>query len=256
MNVPHLLELLLLGAGLGFAGGLFGIGGGIIAIPVLVIGFGVDQAVAQGTALVLMVPNLLLAWWRYCQHNPLPWRDILGVSLTGTVATWLAAQVANHIDQQLLRSLCALFLLVVAVDMIRGRRSQAEVASAADPAGKRPLLALIGAIGGGCMGLLGIGGGLVATPLFARFLKLGQRTAQSFGLSLATPSAVIALGAYGAHGHVNWPLGLILAIGGLFTVAPGVALAHRLPEHRLQACFGVMLAAASLWLLLGRYILS
>lgn len=41
---------LALGAGLSFFGGLFGIGGGIIAIPLLVLGFGMEQPLAQGTA--------------------------------------------------------------------------------------------------------------------------------------------------------------------------------------------------------------
>ena len=50
--LPELLEMLSLGAALEFLGGLFGIGGGIIAIPLLVLGFGLDQSVAQGTALV------------------------------------------------------------------------------------------------------------------------------------------------------------------------------------------------------------
>ena len=67
---PELLEMLGLGAALGFLGGLFGIGGGIIVIPLLVLGFGLDQAVAQGTALVMMVPNLLICWWRYHQRHP------------------------------------------------------------------------------------------------------------------------------------------------------------------------------------------
>ena len=62
--LSELLLMLSLGAALGFFGGLFGIGGGIIVIPLLVLGFGLEQAVAQGTALVMMVPNLLIAWYR------------------------------------------------------------------------------------------------------------------------------------------------------------------------------------------------
>jgi uncharacterized protein len=57
---------LLIGAVLGLAGGIFGIGGGIIAIPVMTGLFGMDQKLAQGTALVMMVPNLSIALCRKC----------------------------------------------------------------------------------------------------------------------------------------------------------------------------------------------
>ncbi len=60
---------LVFGAVLGTLGGLFGIGGGLIAIPVLGVWFGLDQQLAQGTALVMVVPNVMLALWRYHQRN-------------------------------------------------------------------------------------------------------------------------------------------------------------------------------------------
>jgi len=69
-QVLHLLPSLAMGAALGFFGGVFGIGGGIIAIPALVLLGGMEQAQAQGTALVMMVPNLLIGWWRYSLKNP------------------------------------------------------------------------------------------------------------------------------------------------------------------------------------------
>ena len=77
---PELLEMLGLGAALGFLGGLFGIGGGIIVIPLLVLGCGLDQAVAQGKALAMMVANLLIGW---CRCNC--WPTTL-VTAAGTIA--------------------------------------------------------------------------------------------------------------------------------------------------------------------------
>ena len=55
------LLYLLFGAALGTLGGIFGIGGGLIAIPLLGVWFGLDQQIAQGTALVMVVPNVMLA---------------------------------------------------------------------------------------------------------------------------------------------------------------------------------------------------
>ena len=49
----------VLGLGLGLLGGLLGIGGGLVAIPVLAWLYGMDQQTAQGTALVMVVPNVL-----------------------------------------------------------------------------------------------------------------------------------------------------------------------------------------------------
>lgn len=72
----------LLGLALGTLGGLFGIGGGLIAIPVLGVLFGLDQQLAQGTALVMVVPNVLLAIWRYHQRNRIDWRNAVALGST------------------------------------------------------------------------------------------------------------------------------------------------------------------------------
>ena len=97
LPLNELIVTLGLGAGLGFFGGLFGIGGGIIAIPLLVLGFGMEQPLAQGTALVLMVPNLLVGWWRYNQRHPLNWRQAALIGLSATLTTWLVAHFAARL---------------------------------------------------------------------------------------------------------------------------------------------------------------
>ena len=68
--VLTVLANLLLGLGLGAAGGLLGIGGGLIAIPILGALYGMDQHLAQGTALVMIAPNVLIGFWRYHQRHP------------------------------------------------------------------------------------------------------------------------------------------------------------------------------------------
>jgi hypothetical protein len=248
----ELLLTLALGAGLGFFGGLFGIGGGIIAIPLLVLGFGMEQPLAQGTALVLMVPNLLVGWWRYSQRYPLNLGKVLLMALSGTLTTWLVAHFASRLDPLILRWLFSLFIGLLALRLLIRRRIHGD-------AGEQPLdvryLPLVGILGGSSMGLLGIGGGLLATPLLSGWLGQRQTMAQSLSLALVAPSSVVALATYAGAQRVDWTMGLPLAIGGLFTVSAGVALAHRLPEKRMRAAFAWMLLGTALWLLIGPFVL-
>jgi len=100
MAFQDLLITLPLGAALGFFGGLFGIGGGVIAIPLLALAFGMDQALAQGTALVMMVPNLLVGWWRYQRRHPVPVSRVLAIAAVATATTAVTAHFAARLAQR------------------------------------------------------------------------------------------------------------------------------------------------------------
>lgn len=242
--------MLVLGAGLGFFGGLFGIGGGIIAIPMLALGFGMEQPLAQGTALVLMVPNLIVGWWRYSQRYPLPWHDALLIGLAGSLTTWGMAHFATRLDPLLLRNCFSGFICLLALNMMRGKKSGPVVAE--QPLQRR-YLPVVGVLGGSSMGLLGIGGGLVATPFLSGWLGQRQTMAQALSLALVAPSSMVALLTYAGAQRVDWAMGLPLAIGGLLTVSAGVALACRLPERRMRKAFAGMLLLTALWLVIARW---
>lgn len=247
LDLSHLILLLGLGAVLGLGGGLFGIGGGILAVPVLVAWFGSGQSQAQGTALVMMVPNLMLAWWRYLAHNPVPWRQAGAVALCGLAATVLTAQVALGLNQGVLRALFALFLIALAGKALLRPQQAGKTRPPLIPS--RRWLPLVGLAGGASMGLLGVGGGLVATPLMTGLFGLGQRAAQCLALGLVAVASVAALTSYAQQGQVDWMLGLALAAGGLPTVPLGVTLAHRWPERRLAQAFAALSGLTGLWLL-------
>lgn len=252
MLVLQNLGLLALGSALGFFGGVFGIGGGIIAIPLFVLCFGMDQAHAQGTALVLMAPNLMIAWWRYNKKHQAPIRLALSIAIAGTLCTWLTAQIAFRLDQTVLHFLFNTFLLVVGFRqlLIKTDPKQPTHQSKIQRNQHNMLVPVIGALGGSCMGLLGLGGALVSTPLLTSVLRFSQTLAQSLSLALVFPSSTIALASYAHAGRVDWHIGLPLAIGGLFSVSAGVNLAHRLPEQTMRKAFAGLMIATAMWLIL------
>jgi uncharacterized membrane protein YfcA len=82
LMLQSVLIYLLLGLVFGYLGGLFGIGGGLIAIPVLGVFFGYSEQVAQGTALVMIVPNVLLGLWNYIKKVGMDARLALTLAIT------------------------------------------------------------------------------------------------------------------------------------------------------------------------------
>ncbi|WP_313089645.1 sulfite exporter TauE/SafE family protein [Pseudomonas sp.] len=237
----------LLGLALGALGGLFGIGGGLIAIPVIGVLFGLDQQVAQGTALVMVVPNVLLAIWRYHQRNRIEWRHAVALGTTSFCFAIGGAAVAVSLDAARMRVAFIGFLLALAAYSLL--RSLLRT----PPGGTRlrypwPWLSALGAGAGALGGLFGVGGAVLATPVLTSVFGASQVVAQGLSLSLAAPSTAVTLVTYASHGQVDWALGLPLAVGGLLSISLGVRLAHALPERLLRGLFALFLVFSAVLL--------
>ena len=73
---------------IGFSGGVLGIGGGLFAIPLLGLILGYEQQAAQGTALIMVLPAILLTLRKYHQHAPIDWRSAAAGAVSSIVCTW------------------------------------------------------------------------------------------------------------------------------------------------------------------------
>lgn len=242
-----------LGALLGVAGGLLGIGGGLIAIPVLGYLYGMDQHLAQGTALVMIAPNVAMGFYRYRQKHRIDLRQVAAAALCSMASTYVAARLAAGIGASSLHMAFAVFLVVLALYFGFPSKTRPTPALAAPPL--RPpawALPLLG-VGSGLMsGIFTVGGGLVVVPALVGLLRMAQTRAQGVAMALVAPGALVALLAYAQGGHVAWSTGLPMALGGVLTVSWGVHLAHRLPPARLRVLFcAVLLATAAAMLITG-----
>jgi len=233
--VIEIVMYVLLGAAMGTLGGLFGIGGGLVAIPALGVLFGLDQQLAQGTALLMVLPNVLLALWRYNQRNRILLRNALMLIIPSFCLAWLTSLVAVRVDAHNMRIGFVVFLVILTLfNLIQmyWRKGQASTELQ-----HQKWLWLLGVGSGITGGMFGVGGGVIATPILTGIFGATQVVAQGLALALATPSTAITLVTYAAHGHVDWHLGIPLAIGGLLSISWGVKLAHSLPERLLRSLF-------------------
>ncbi len=227
---------LLLGVALGTMGGLFGIGGGLIAIPVLGVWFGLDQQIAQGTALVMVVPNVMLAVWRYHQRNRIELRHALPLASMGFCFAWIGSIWAVGIDAQIMRIGFVAFLVALSCYNLL-RIFVGNTPASAQMRYSWPWLGVLGAASGTMGGLFGVGGAVVATPILTSVFGTSQVVAQGLSLALALPSTGVTLVTYGVHHEVDWMIGLPLALGGLMSISWGVKIAHSMPERLLRGLF-------------------
>jgi len=238
---------LVLGAALGTVGGLFGIGGGLIAIPVLGVLFGLDQQIAQGTALVMVVPNVMLALWRYHQRNRIELRHALPLASMGFCFAWLGSIWAVGIDAQVMRIGFVAFLVALSSYNLL-RMFMATAKPSAQMRYPWPWLGVLGAASGAMGGLFGVGGAVVATPVLTSLFGTTQVVAQGLSLALALPSTGVTLVTYALHQQVNWNIALPMAAGGLLSISWGVKIAHAMPERLLRGLFCAFLVLCAVML--------
>jgi len=268
-------ELGLLGVGTvaGLLGGLFGIGGGIIMIPALVIfcgdAYGPDsfhlyKLAAISTSIVLSLPAAI----RHSQAKAVVFRmlpPLLPAAVLGVVAgVGLANTMVGEHTVILKRIFGTVLLATVAFNVQqewRALRGEVHFRKSCPMPGRRLLLAaVVGFPAGLTAGLLGVGGGIWAVPVQRQLLGIRIRNAIANSSVLVV---CIALATAGLLSYVvgklpnalsawqGWWLALWLAPGALVGGWCGASLTHRLPVRLVRYGLHVLLAGAGLRLILA-----
>jgi hypothetical protein len=113
MTIQTILLLMCIGLTAGILSGLIGIGGGIIMVPLLLL-MGFTQQQAQGTSLAALLPPVtLLAVINYHKAGFIDWRYAIVISLVFVIGGFFGSKLAIHIDQQILKKIFAVILLVI-----------------------------------------------------------------------------------------------------------------------------------------------
>lgn len=112
--IVTLLLTILVGIVSGICGGLFGIGGALIIIPILVLLFKFPQHLAQGTTLAAMIPPIgILAAWRYYQEGQVNITAAVGIAIGFLVGGYFGGGWAQTIDGHILKRVFGILLTIV-----------------------------------------------------------------------------------------------------------------------------------------------
>ncbi len=258
------LMYLLIGAFVGILAGLFGVGGGIVIVPLLALLFSLQQFpdpfivhMALGTSLATIVFTSISSFRSHHARGAVLWpvvRSITPGILCGTLlGSWVAAQLSS----KFLSLLFMLFIFYVAGRMFFNVRPQP----------KHTLPGTVATLGmgtliGGVSSLVGIGGGSLSVPFLVRSNQ-SMHSAVGTSAAIGFPIAVAGTLGYvfngfgvqglpgGSVGFVHLPALAGIALASVVTAPVGVKMAHALPVARLKKLFAVFLLIMGIQMLVG-----
>jgi uncharacterized membrane protein YfcA len=116
MTTWTIVAAIALGLGAGMLSGMFGVGGGILFVPTLVL-LGLGQVEASATSLLAIVPTAAVGAWRQRAYGNLRIRAALVVGVVSVLGAEVGVQIATRIDESLLRRLFGVLMIGVAAQL-------------------------------------------------------------------------------------------------------------------------------------------
>jgi uncharacterized protein len=110
--------LLALGFVAGVLAGLFGVGGGILFVPTLVLVAGLSQLEAEATSLLAMIPAVVAGAWHQQRYGNVRWRTALVLGLAAIPAVEVGVRAADALPEDVLRRLFAVLMIAVAAQLV------------------------------------------------------------------------------------------------------------------------------------------
>jgi uncharacterized membrane protein YfcA len=243
---------ILIGLAAGVFAGLFGIGGGIIIVPSLILLAGFPLVRATGTSLAaILLPVGILGVIAYYRAKVIDIRASAYIAAGLLTSVVLGAWLANTLPVDLMRKFFALFCLYVGwnfTDPLGRWRKWRGGATAAKPEPEAlphpspwPLLG-IGLLAGVMAGMFGIGGGNIIVPLLALALHFPPKRAIATSLgAILFPFGIPGVLYYQRAGNLDLAAAAWIA-GGLFLgTVFGALITIRLPGRTVKLLYGVFL---------------
>jgi len=250
-DLMHLCAALFSGVFVGFALGLVGGGGSVLAVPLLVYFVGVDDPhIAIGTSAVAVAANALVNLASHARAGTIKWRCASVFALFGVAGAIGGSTLGKMMNGQKLLALFGLLMLVVGAVMFRRRGGEGFHAVRLNR-DNFPRLAMLGLAIGGFSGFFGIGGGFLVVP--GLMLASDMPILYAIGSSLVSVTAfgVTTAGNYALAGLVDWSLAGAILGGGMVGGLIGAASARRLSRRRgaLAVVFAAIIVVVAVYVL-------
>jgi len=252
--------LILLGLGAGVMSGLFGIGGGVIMVPILIVFFAFAPVPATATSLAaLLLPVGILGVLEYYRKGMVNVRAAAYVALGLITTTVIGAFFALNLPADTFQQIYGVFLLYNAWRFIEPLIWLKMAEPKPKPQGKDSvsgwILFGVGLFAGVLAGMFGIGGGVVIVPLLSGVLGLNHKKAVATSLAAQLlPFGLPGVLLYYSQGVLNFWNAVPLAAGLLFGALVGARTALKLPDKLIKRLYGIFLLVVGVWFIIEPFL--
>jgi uncharacterized membrane protein YfcA len=268
MTLFEFLLFVIAGCGVGFLGGLFGIGGGFILVPILIFSYehsGVSPSVlthmAIGTSLFVILFLSLSSSYQQSRQRNIDWRPVCMIGFSSAFSAFATTRLAAELSGQYLRIAFTLLVFFVAIRMLTEGELRAQKRLEL-PSRLGPIRLLgVGFTTGIVSALAGIGGGVILIPMMYYFLNMPLK------LVVGTSSAAIIITAFSsvagyamngigrAHlppwsfGFIDLQRGIALSIGSILLARVGAYVSFKIHPYRLRKLFALFIIFIAVYIL-------
>ena len=243
----HTWLLIVVGVAAGLLSGLFGVGGGILIVPGLVMVAGLEQRVAHGTSLAAVLPISAASLITYWGQGHVDWPAAVFLALGAICGSLIGTHLLAITSK---RALAYIFSSVLVISAIRlfisthgsGRATLTFAAVVA--------LVLVGLAAGALAGLLGVGGGVVMVPAMIVLFSISPVIAKGTSIAVIIPTAMMGTWRNRANGNLDLRAAAIVGFGGIAPAVLGGFIAAYMSDSVSNVLFATLMlgiAARTIW---------
>lgn len=249
------LAAFVIASGIGLIASVIGLGGGFLYVPTLTLIFGLNQKMAVGTSLAVMIFSSLSATLVYSRQKRILASLAVLLALPAMAFSLVGSWITTFTDSRILVILFVFVLILMALQMLvpslnlvpvlRYGPSVTITLPAAGGSGKTmPLpsahIAAWGAFGGLVSGVTGVSGGAFFVPALL-VMGVPVHLAVATSLLAIVPISMTGAAAHAVLGQVSLPLFAVYGVGAAIGAFAGASLAPRVPADRIRQVFGILL---------------
>lgn len=216
-----MIELIFLGAGVGTLSGFFGIGGGTILVPALML-LGHEIKDAIGISVIQMVFSSVYGSYLNRKNKTLDVPMGLVIGTGGFIGALSSGFIVSNIDDKTLEIIFLTFA-IFALSRLFFKTKVEKVEKNVN----RVILFLIGVVLGVLGMIIGVGGSILLVPILVGFLHVELKKAISAGLFFVVFSSISGLISHALSREIDFQSGVIIGLASLVGVYVGVSLKNR-----------------------------